>query len=260
MNIQSPPDPFARLWAMGYKRIVPIIPPGVPISPRSNLYKRIERGDDARGKAPGIRWPDGSWSGFDWLKQEATEDDLTRWRDMGAAVGIRTGHGLHAIDADTTKTDLADIISTTQHEMLGLLPRRIGNAPKALSPFRCSDDLPYMRIEFGEPDHRGALERVEILGEGKQFVAHGIHPKTSQPYYWTQKLLPFEDLPMFEPRQIVAFLEELSRRLPKPRPIVREGAHNNVDQDSLKGDLQLIKKGDQYLCSILQAFKQTYHL
>lgn len=242
MNTQTPPNPFATLQAMGYARLAPIIPPGAPISTRSNLHKRIEKGDDARGKAPGIKWPDGKWSGFDWLKHVPGERDAERWRDMGAGVGIVCGDGLNAIDADTLNPEFADIIEATQAETLGELPRRIGRPPKALSPFRCADDLPYARIEFGEPDDKGRLERVEILGTGRQFVAWGLHPATMQPYHWTKRLVPFDDLPLFEPAQIVAFLEELRKRLPKARPIVREGSAASVDQESLRGDVDLVRR------------------
>ena len=100
MNIMSD-NHFARLWALGYHRLAPIIPPGAPISERSSLYKRLARGDDARGKMPGIKWPDGTWSGFDFVAHESTEPDLARWHAMGAGVGIKTGQGLALIDADT---------------------------------------------------------------------------------------------------------------------------------------------------------------
>ena len=81
-------DPFRDLWDLGFKNLVPIIPPGAPISEKSNLARRIAAGDDARGKAPGVKWPGGSWSGFDWISCRADERDLQRWSRMGAGVGI----------------------------------------------------------------------------------------------------------------------------------------------------------------------------
>src|SRR5690349_9198959 len=100
-------SPFEQLWSLGYHRLCPIIPPGAPISERSNLFKRIAAGDDARGKVPGIKWQDGTWSGFDFVAHESAYHDLARWNGMGAGVGIKAGQGLALIDADTLHEDRA---------------------------------------------------------------------------------------------------------------------------------------------------------
>ena len=42
----SSDDPFKTLWGLGFTRLVPIIPPGAPISGRSNLAARIAKGED----------------------------------------------------------------------------------------------------------------------------------------------------------------------------------------------------------------------
>ena len=242
MNMSSPPNPFETLWAMGYRRVVPIVPHDAELSERSSLHARLLKGKDARGKSPGIRWPDGKWSGYDFTAREATEADLARWRDMSPGVGIRTGSGLYAIDADTLDTTTANQIATLQKDMLGDLPRRIGRAPKALSPFRCSADLPYTLIEFGEPDAEGNFERVELLAEGKQFVAWGIHPKTLQPYHWTSRLVPFDELPIIEPERVAAFVAALQRLLPKAKKTQSGDSSVTVDQESLRGELSLVRK------------------
>ena len=187
-------NPFRRLWSIGYQRLVPIIPPGAPISERSTLFRRIGTPQDGRGKTPGTRGRDGLWSSFDWTSHEADETDLDRWHAMGAGVGIKCGRQpdgtwLVAIDADTLDVQHAVTIRDAVDAALGRLPIRVGRNPKALYVARLSGPLPYLRVEFG-------TERVEVLSEGRQFVAEGIHPVTGKAYSWPRPLVPFDQLPI----------------------------------------------------------------
>jgi len=189
-------DQFRRLWALGYKLLVPIVPPGAPISERSTLFKRLNTPQDGRGKIPGIKGRDGNWFGIDLTTCVADEHDLDRWNAMGAGVGIRTGQQpdgtwLVAIDADTLNVEHAKTIRDAIDGRLGRLPIRVGNHPKALYVARLDGPLPYQRIEFG-------TERVEVLSDGRQFVAEGIHPITGKPYSWPRPLVPFAELPVFK--------------------------------------------------------------
>ena len=238
-------NPFEALWAFGYNRLVPIIPPSAPISEKSNISKRIAKGEDPRGKAPGIMWQDGTWSGYDWVPHESDERDLTRWHAMRAGAGIKTGsvgqYSLIAIDADTLDKSCAAIIKGEIEKTFGILPIRVGQEPKALYVLRVNGKTPYQRIDFN-PGTNGKHERVEILSDGKQFVAYGIHPKTKEPYRWTQKLIPFDDLKTVEPEAIEAFLSSLKTMLPQALQPVKEGVGNAVEQSSLKGDLAVVAR------------------
>lgn len=187
-------DEFRRFWDLGFRTLIPVIPPDAAISERSSLYKRVGTKQDARGKTPGTRGRDGLWSSFDWNSYEAGETDLRRWAEMGAGVGIKTGpqpdgSWLIAVDADTLNTDYAVIIRDEMDARFGRLPIRVGRSPKALYVLRTDGPLPYMRVEFGD-------ERVEVLGAGKQFVAAGIHPVTRKPYSWPRPIVPFDQLPV----------------------------------------------------------------
>lgn len=230
---------FKDFWSLGFRRLVPIIPPDAEISANSSLNKRL----DARGKAVGIRGRDGKWFGFDWLPHEADEHDLTRWAGMGAGIGIKTGQGLIGIDCDTLDVDRARIIAKALAKHFPALPMRVGRAPKFLVPLRISEPLRYMRVEFGELDDKGRLkDRVEILSDGRQFVAAGTHPGTGKPYTWPRPLVPLEQLPIVPAGSVVAFLEELRQLLPAAKPLVTEGSTINVDQASLRGDVSLVRK------------------
>lgn len=238
---------FARLRALGYTRLVPIIPPDAPISPRSSLFKRVGTHQDGRGKTPGVKGSNGDWYGFDWVPYESDEKDDARWHAMGAGVGIKLGDGLVAFDADTmdercaalvrnTILDVLDAHGSLDTEAGDILPTRIGRAPKALYLLRVSEDVPYQRIEFGERNERGVPERVELLTAGKQFVAEGTHPKTGQPYRWTGDMLWFADLPIVTPTQIAEIFNRLHVYLPAASPLITEGAGEETSQAALRGD------------------------
>jgi hypothetical protein len=226
---------FERFWALGYHRVLPIVPPQAEISPHSTLFKRVGTKQDGRGKTPGTKGRDGKWSSFDWAQYEADRDDLRRWQGMGAGVGVKTGSGLVAIDADTLNKDYAKLILDEIDARLGRLPVRIGNHPKALYVCRVDGLLPYQRIEFG-------TERVELLTEGRQFVAAGIHPKTGQPYAWPREIVPYDQLPVFKPDDFTGLLEALRAKLPEASKVIKEGSGKDVDQGVLKGDLETVRK------------------
>lgn len=238
------PNHFRRLWDLGYHRLTPIVPPGAPLSERSSLFKRLnaKNADDARGKVPGVKWSDGTWSGFDFVTHESNEADLDRWHNMGAGVGIKTGDGLGLIDADTWHEDRALIIRDIIKNGLGFLPPvRVGQYPKAGYLIRTT--APYLRIEFGERDERGRLkERVEILGDGRQFVAEGIHPKTGKPYRWPKGLPPLKDIPEVTLGQLERILRRCAEALPSASALIMEGnGTSDVDQTTLRGSMETLR-------------------
>lgn len=197
MNAQNTTNPFLALWAMGYRNLIPIVPPDAAVSEKSSLYKRLQAGKDDRGKTPGIKGHDGLWRGFDWLPYVADEADLERWHAMGAGVGIKTGPQydgtwLIGVDADTLDDRCAALVSGVVRRQFGICPTRIGRAPKALYVVRINGPLKYSRVEFG-PNN----ERVELLSQGRQFVAAGVHPVTKEPYRWVERLVPFDELPVW---------------------------------------------------------------
>ncbi len=226
---------FERFWSLGYTRLVPIVPPTAEISEHSTLFKRIGTTQDARGKVPGTRGRDSKWTSFDWGSCEAELEDLRRWHAMGAGVGIKMGNGLAGIDADTLNTEHARVIRDEIEAAIGRPPVRIGQYPKALYLVRLSAPMPYTRIEFG-------TERVEVLTEGRQFVAAGIHPKTGKPYTWPRDIVSFDDLPVVDPSTITAILERLRGKLPAASKLITEGGTSTVSQAALKGTLDAVRR------------------
>lgn len=250
------PSTFEALWQLGYgPRLLPIVPPTADISERSTLHKRVGTPQDGRGKTPGVRGKDGKWHSFDWQQHETVISDLARWAAMGAGIGCRMGAGLAAIDADTLDKTLAGLIQQCCVKHFSVLPTRIGNWPKALYLIRVSGPFPYKRVEFGNK------ERVEILTEGKQAVFAGTHPKTGQPYVWPIPLKPFDQIPVVTPDELTAFLTELSTILPAAKPVITEGAGNEVSQASLRGELNAVRKAVAALPNTSEAFptRETWY-
>lgn len=232
---------FRKTWDLGYHRLVPVAPPGANAAEKSQLHGRTDL-----GKIPGrMDFDTGLWWSYDWLHgPDADEADLDRFQKMGAGVGIKTGGGLHLIDADAPILEHAKIIKERLEARLGAaMPVRIGKNPKAGYLIRISDEYPYKRISFGPlgKDNKPA-HRVEILGDKKYFVAYGQHPDTGKPYSWPRELVPFDDLPVFTGAEIDALLTELGGLLPAATPIVKEGAGNEVSQASLRGDVSTVRR------------------
>ena len=235
-------NPFARLWAMGYRRLVPIVPPLAELSPTSSLAKNPK----CRGKAVGICGSSGKWYGFNWHVHVATLDDCERWFAMGAGVGTRTGEGLVALDIDTLDPAWSRRAEDLAIEMLGAGPRRVGRAPKVLLPLRVVEaDVPavaYRAVLFddGTAFPPGKDPRVELLCEGRQFVMGGIHPDTGKPYSWPNGIPRYDEIPFVTAEQIDAFFKALADMLPAAQA-PRSGKvvdRNGVDQMALQSTEQ----------------------
>lgn len=220
-------NPFVRFWSLGFKRLLPIIPPGSPISEHSTLFKRPK---DV-GKVPGVQGDDGKWRSFPWLKHTTTEDDLARWYAMGAGVGIRTGATLVAVDIDTLEQDLAEDIANTAYVVLGTTAMRVGRWPKRLLLYRTAEPIPYQRVKF-----QGGL--VELLSDDRQFVAHGIHPATGKPYEWPGGIPAYDSLPIVDAVSIAKFFAAVADQMPAAEAVT-VGAlpvdRQSVDQAQLTG-------------------------
>ncbi|KQO66028.1 hypothetical protein ASF22_05000 [Methylobacterium sp. Leaf87] len=224
---------------MGYRRLVPIVPPEAELSPTSSLAKHPK----CRGKVVGICGPSGKWFGFNWHQHETVEEDLGKWFAMGAGVGTRTGEGLIALDIDTLDETWSSRVEALAIEMLGAGPRRVGRAPKVLLPLRVVEaDVPkvaYRAVLFNDGTNfaPGKDPRVELLCAGRQYVTGGIHPDTGKPYSWPLGVPRYDDLPFVTAEQIDAFFEALAAMLPASKA-PRSGKvvdRTGVDQTALQG-------------------------
>ena len=61
---------------------------------------------------------------------------------------------------------------------------RTGRAPKRAIPFRCNEYFNKITAKLIAPDG-GKNQKIELLANGQQVVAFGIHPDTHKPYAWS---------------------------------------------------------------------------
>ncbi|MGI4941677.1 MAG: bifunctional DNA primase/polymerase [Janthinobacterium lividum] len=163
---------------------------------------------DAAGKSAGKRpllpnWPE--------LCASADEATIRSWQFSQAGctnTGILCGT-LIGVDADILAPELAERMASLAEEMLGWTPLvRIGRAPKWLRCYRA--EVPLKKSETPElilPD--STIAQVEVLGAGQQFVSHGIHPDTRQPYTWpdtTPQGMTLDEVPVITAEALRAFL------------------------------------------------------
>lgn len=153
-----------------------------------------------------------------WQNTATAVGDIATWPHNGN-IGLLCGP-TPAVDIDVLDADLAVAMEAFVIGLIGDAPVRIGRAPKRLLLFRAA--TPFRKITsaaFDSPD--GARHRVEILGDGQQFVAFGIHPDTGKPYQWVgeagdPRTLDTFDLPVLTVelgREIVAEFEHRAEAL-----------------------------------------------
>ncbi|HWL69430.1 MAG TPA: AAA family ATPase [Geminicoccus sp.] len=151
------------LLGQGYEPI-PVVGPQAPGS--------------SPGKRPGIRG---------WQVAPLDQEVIRAWA-QGALrdctnTGLRTGR-LVGVDIDVLDETLAKALQDMALRLLGPTPlQRIGKAPKLLLCYQAIEPAPKRETpEFRLPD--GSKAQVEILGQGQQFVAYGVHPDTRAEYAW----------------------------------------------------------------------------
>ena len=114
--------------------------------------------------------------GDDWPNFDFTPAHFAR----GHNVGIKTGQGVAFVDIDVTDPEASEAII---QEWLRRHPhglRRTGLAPK--TGFLVASD--FGKKEEVKFPNLGQKDKIEILANGQQFVAFGIHPDTGKPYHW----------------------------------------------------------------------------
>ena len=135
-------------------------------------------------------------------------------------VGLRTGY-LVGVDIDIQDADLAHQVGEIVQARLGTTLLRVGLWPKRLLAYRTHMPFPKMK-----------LPGVEVLGDGQQFVAFGIHPVTRLGYHWPlgESVLdvPFDRLPQVDQAAIDAVLAEVSGLLPHPGGQTKGGTNGPI--------------------------------
>lgn len=151
--------------------------------------------------------------GSGWTETRTTLESLPAWPERGN-IGILAAN-TPAVDLDIRDEAFCVSLEAWIVDRFGEAPVRIGSAPKRLLMFRAL--TPFRKVQSRAwTDSEGRDHRVEILGEGQQFVAFGLHPDTRKPYRWVSeddpRTIAVEDLPLIDPEGARAVVSEFERR------------------------------------------------
>jgi len=102
-------------------------------------------------------------------------------------IGLRTGE-LTGIDIDIYDTDLVDLLVDNIRTVYPEIITRVGYPPKVLIP-AIVPGLSQKTTTTKWLDEHGVINQIELLNHGQQFVSHGIHPDTNEPYRWDGDIL-----------------------------------------------------------------------
>ena len=194
------PNYMAQLGATLVDRGFPIL----PIQPRS--------------KKPGM-YRQGAWHDYpQWSRhceRATTENEVELWGDWPeSGIGIAAGRVI-GIDLDVLEPQVCAQIEGLAKRLLGDTPAvRIGRAPKRLLVYRAVQ--PFAGFKYPP---------IEVLGQGQQFIAYGIHPDTGLAYDWPVESLAdlnVNDLPAITEAQAREFALEAYQLLPselRPRTL-----------------------------------------
>ena len=191
-----------QYWENGYR----------PIEIWSPDQKVTDTGEplNSPGKQPRGRWREAA--------KRNPPDAVTRAPYAGATnTGISCENEIIAADVDVPVQDLADQVVAAAEARFGITPLvRIGLAPKILLVYRAPPEA-FGKIQTPElflPD--GTKCKVELLANGQQFVADGIHPDTRKPYWWTgetPETLRRDELSAIDEERARAFILDAERLL-----------------------------------------------
>ena len=160
-------------------------------------------------KYPGVRG---------WEQLNTTKDDLTKYASNGYArggVGVLAKH-TPGIDIDILDSSIVDQVVDHVGGMLGEIMLRVGLPPKTLIPCQCNE--PFTKVSSRVwVDFLGDRHKLEILGDGQQWVAYGMHPDTGEPYQWGDggvTSVPREELPVLDHTMAVEMVEWFEGQCP----------------------------------------------
>lgn len=161
-----------------------------------------------------------------WTVIPSSKASLRTWLKEGQGswgIGIRCRNN-PAADLDIQNQAVVDHMLAWIEEHIGLGHARIGRAPKTLLAYRT--DEPFSKVtsaRYYDPDDLmfdpndiiGCSSRIEVLGDGQQYVAYHTHPQTKKPYRWPQENGPADvasaDLPLLTREQAIAIKHEFER-------------------------------------------------
>jgi hypothetical protein len=156
----------------------------------------------------------------EWGKKfDTNAAEIELWASMwpyanntGIIAKFTPGLDIDILDADAAEA--VEALAREHFEERGAILVRTGLAPKRLVPLRTDEPFKILRCILIAPN--GDEHKIEILGDGQQWVARGIHPDTGEPYRWhggTLETTKREELPYVRRDDMQAFLDDAARLL-----------------------------------------------
>jgi hypothetical protein len=183
----------------------------------------------------------------DWQDIRSDKRHVEKWASNGYAhgnIGMLTrrnpGIDLDILDAEFVK-EMQRVVERIVGSPLPML-MRIGRAPKRLLLFCTAEPFPKITSPFFmSPD--GEKHRIEVLGDGQQFIAFGIHPDTGKEFTWVTESnplnTPIDELPSLTYDQGRRIVEEFNflaeERGWKRVALAFKGSFDEIDDKSGPG-------------------------
>jgi uncharacterized protein (DUF927 family) len=125
------------------------------------------------------------------------------------------------VDIDVLDKVLSAELVAMASKLLGPTPlERIGRSPKTLLLYRVErrhKKIATPDLIFGDDvNNKDARAKVEILADGQQFVAFGVHPDTESTYRWPNRSprdIPVSEIPLVSRAALEKFVEEAEQKL-----------------------------------------------
>jgi len=210
------------------------------------------------GKKPGTN---------NWQAQDVDRSAIGNWDSLAhlTNTGIRCGAGeAIGLDIDIDDPFFAAAVSTEIRQELDNTPlERVGREPRSLLPYRTKESFRKKKLTF---TLKGLDQKIEVLAQGQQFAAYGIHPDTKKDYRWLGEKnplnTPIDELPLIteaEVDQCLSRLEELlesmgatniqrhaanSSRRAKFRQVNGAGLKNPMHPDYMRAALEYLDADD----------------
>src|SRR5271165_3586147 len=155
-----------------------------------------------------------------WQTLEPTIHEIKLWSRTAPAAtntGILT-RTTPTLDIDILDPEAAAAVEDLAQERFeerGYVLVRVGRAPKRAIPFRTNEPFPKILVNFAALDGAPG-EKLELLCDGQQFVAHRIHPDTGKPYSWhggEPGEIEHEGLPYIHAEEAQALVDDATKLL-----------------------------------------------
>src|SRR5262249_4433338 len=171
-------------------------------------------------------------------KFDVSEEEIRRWektypraRNTGVLAKFAPG-----FDIDITIEAAAKAAEDKAREFLEEqehtnIHARFGAPPKRLIPLRTDEPFTKLYRAFKAPD--GSEHKLEMLGDGQQYVVDGIHPDTRKPYTWFGSELTAikrENLPYIRRDDAEQLLDAIAKVLIEEHGFVLTGTSKAVDR------------------------------